>query len=189
MPRAGLNTRTVVETAAEMLDRQPGEELSIAAVAESLGVRPPSLYKHVDGAAGLRRGVMLRAKADLAAVLGGAAIGKARAEAIAEVSVAYRGWAKTHPGQYRLSMRAPVPGDDEDEDVSATLVDVLYTILSGYRLDGDDLIDATRFLRSALHGFVDLETTGAFRLPRDLDRSFAQLVESMTAALDDWGGP
>ncbi|TCP41215.1 TetR family transcriptional regulator [Tamaricihabitans halophyticus] len=187
MPRAGLSTRAVIESAAKMLDQQPGKELGIAAVAEHLGVRPPSLYKHIEGATGLRRGIMLHAKAELATVLGEAAIGKAREEAVHGISIAYRQWAKTHPGQYPLTMRAPAPGDKDDEEVSATLVNVLYTILAGYRLDGDDLIDATRFLRSSLHGFVDLETTNAFQLPRNLDRSFTRLIMSITTSLNDWG--
>lgn len=189
MPRAGLSTQAVIDAAARMLDERTEEGLSIATLAERLGVRPPSLYKHVDGMPGLRRGIMLRAKADLAQTLGRAAIGKARDEAVRGVSVAYRYWAKAHPAQYPMTMRAPVPGDTEDEDVSGTLVDVLYTIISGYQIDkDDDLVDATRFLRSALHGFVDLETTEAFRLPRDLERSFTRLIDSITTSLASWTG-
>ncbi|HLS26724.1 MAG TPA: WHG domain-containing protein [Beutenbergiaceae bacterium] len=176
----------VIETAAAMLDEQPGQDLSVAAVAARLGVRPPSLYKHVAGAAGLRRGVMLRAKRDLADVLGRAAMGKSREEGMAAIAQAYRRWAKDHPGQYPLTVRAPEPDDHADEEVSTALVNVLYAVLSGYGLDGDDLTDAARFLRSALHGFVDLETSAAFRLPRDLDRSFARVVRSLGTALKDW---
>lgn len=189
MSRAGLNAQVVIATAAQMLDEQEEEGLNIAGLAERLGVRPPSLYKHVDGMPGLRRGIMLRAKADLSDALGQAAIGKARDDAVRSTGIAYREWAKAHPAQYPLTMRAPVPGDTEDEVVSARLVNVLYTIISGYRIDGDDdLVDATRFLRSALHGFVDLETGGAFRLPRDLERSFTRVIDSITTSLAGWPG-
>lgn len=186
MPRAGLSRQSVVGAAAGLLDQRPGEELSIAALAEHLGVRPPSLYKHVEGAEGLRRGIMLRAKADLTDVFRAAAVGRARRDAVHSIAVAYRQWAKEHPGQYPLVMRPPVPGDGEDEDASAALVDVLYAVLSGYRLEGESLVDAVRFMRSSLHGFVDLETTGAFQLSRDLDASYARLVTSITAALETW---
>jgi len=185
--RAGLTTLAVIEAAAQMLDEQGEEGLSIAALADGLGVRPPSLYKHVDGMAGLRRGIMVRAKADLADTLGQAAIGKARADAVRSVALAYRQWAKDHPGQYPLTMRAPAPADEEDEEVSTTLVTVLYRIVAGYEITGDDdLIDAIRYLRSALHGFVDLETTGAFELPRDLERSFARVIDAITTSLMAW---
>jgi hypothetical protein len=47
-------------------------------------------------------------------------------------------------------------------------------------------VDATRFLRSALHGFVALETGGGSELPVDLERSYLRLVESVVTALSTW---
>jgi len=41
-----------------------------------------------------------------------------------------------------------------------TVVGTVFAILRGYGLDGDDLVDAARALRSALHGFVVLESGG-----------------------------
>jgi AcrR family transcriptional regulator len=194
MPRAGLTTEAVIERAAQLLDDQSGENqsgdgLNIAALADSLGVRPPSLYKHIDGIQGLRRGIMLKAKANLAHALGQAAIGRSREDAITSMSFAYRGWALQHPAQYSMTTHAPVSGDDEDAEVSSAIANVVYNILAGYRLEGDDAIDATRFLRSALHGFVDLETSRAFELPVDLERSFVKLVESITNSLAAWKRP
>lgn len=186
MAKVGLSTEVVIDAAARMLDEQAGDGLNLASLAGRLGVRPPSLYKHVDGMSGLRRGIALRAKADFARQLGPAAVGKARDDAVRSLARAYRSWAKVHPGQYPLAMRTPTPGDDEDEAVSATLVDVLYTIVSGYGIDGSDLVDATRFLRSAIHGFVDLETTGAFGLPHDVEHSFDRVIDSITTALTNW---
>lgn len=189
MPRAGLSAQSIIEVAARILDDQAGEPLNLGELAHRLGVKPPSLYKHVAGMPGLRRGIMLRAKADLASALGQAAIGKAREDAVRGTAVAYRRWAKAHPGQYPLTIRPPVAGDSEDEAVSSALVNVLYTIVSGYRIDGDDnLVDAARYLRSALHGFVDLETTDAFQLPRDLESSFARVIDSIANSLVSWGG-
>lgn len=131
-------------------------------------------------------GIMLRAKKNLANALGQAAIGRARDEAIGALALAYRGWALEHPGQYPMTMHAPVPGDDEDRLVSSALVDVVFNVLAGYGLKGDDAVDATRFLRSAMHGFVDLETNGAFELRVDLERSFARMTRSVAGALAHW---
>jgi Tetracyclin repressor-like, C-terminal domain len=47
-------------------------------------------------------------------------------------------------------------------------------------------VDATRALRSALHGFVMLENAGGFGLPRDVDRSFGQLVAAFDLAFRSW---
>ncbi|MDQ0736496.1 TetR/AcrR family transcriptional regulator [Arthrobacter agilis] len=186
MPRAGLSTAAVVERAARLIDDQGPGALSLAALAESLGVRAPSLYKHVDGMPGLERALMIRAKEDLALALGQAAVGRSRDDAIAGVSAAYRTWALEHPGQYPLTIRAPAPGDAADEAASSAVVDIVFSVLAGYDLHESDAVDATRFLRSALHGFVALETGGAFALPVDTERSFTRLVGSVTTALSEW---
>jgi len=49
-----------------------------------------------------------------------------------------------------------------------------------------DAVDATRFLRASLHGFVALETGGAFEVPVDLERSFVRLVGSVVTTLAAW---
>lgn len=186
MPRAGLDADVVVRRAAELLDDPATGELSLGAVAASLGVRTPSLYKHVDGLPGLRRGLVLRAKATFGQVLGQAAIGRSRDDAVVALSVAYRDWALAHPGQYALTVHAPAEGDEEDRAVSSTLVEVVYAVLAGYDLRGDDAVDATRFLRSTLHGFLALETGAGFRLPVDPERSFLRLVRGVVTALTSW---
>lgn len=186
MPRAGLSTGTVIERAAQLVDETGLDGLNLAALADSLGVRVPSLYKHIDGMPGLRRGVMLQAKAGLCHALTQAAVGRSRDQAIAELSLAYRRWALEHPGQYPMTVRAPTPGDDEDTAVTSAFLEVIFNVLAGYDLRGDDAVDATRFFRSALHGFVVIETGGGFEMPVDLERSYNRLVESVVTALASW---
>lgn len=186
MPRSGLTTDVVVGRAAQLLDERAPEGLNLAALASSFGVQVPSLYKHIDGMPGLRRGIMIRAKSSLAHTLGQSAIGRSRDDAITGMSFAYRHWALQHPGQYPMTMHPPKAGDDDDQAASFSIANVIFSVLAGYDLHGDDAVDATRFLRSALHGFVALETGGAFELPVDLERSFERLVESVVAALTTW---
>lgn len=63
---------------------------------------------------------------------------------------------------------------------------VAFDVLAGFGLRGDDAIDATRALRSALHGFATLEASGGFGLPADLDRSFDRLVRGLVRAFSVW---
>jgi AcrR family transcriptional regulator len=186
VPRAGLTQDVVIGEAARLIDQRGIDGLSLAVLAEQLGVRGPSLYKHVDGVPALRRGVMLAAKRALGDAMAHAAVGRSGAEAITAFCLAYRAWALDHPGQYPLTMRAAAPDDEEDAAVSAQLVDVAYKVLAGYGLKGDDAVDATRFFRSALHGYVSLETSGGFALPVDLDRSFQRLIDSVVTAISTW---
>lgn len=55
-------------------------QLTLAALAERLGVRQPSIYKHIDSMAGLRRSISIRAKAELGDVLAQAAVGRSRGD-------------------------------------------------------------------------------------------------------------
>ncbi|MFP7761056.1 TetR-like C-terminal domain-containing protein [Marisediminicola sp. LYQ134] len=186
MPRAGLSTAIVVGRAAELLDANPTETLNLAAVADSLGVRVPSLYKHVDGMPGLVLGMTLLAKTGLVEAMSRSAVGLARDDAIRSMAHAYRRWALEHPGQYPLTTRIPAADRDEELAVSAALLDLIFTVLAGYDLRDTDAVDATRFFRSTLHGFVALETGGGFGMPFDLDRSFETLVQSVVTAFASW---
>jgi hypothetical protein len=102
------------------------------------------------------------------------------------MSRAYRSWALAHPGQYDAAQRAPAEGDDEDQAVSRAVVEICADVLLGFGLSSDDAIDAIRAYRSALHGFLSLETSGAFGLPRDVDRSFDQLVRALSMTFANW---
>jgi AcrR family transcriptional regulator len=173
MPRAGLTGDRVVEEAAQMADDVGLGQLTLAALAERLGVRQPSLYKHIDSMAGLQRSISVRAKVELGDVLARAAVGRSGADAIRSMSHAYRAWALRHPGRYQAAQVAPAPGDAED----------------AYDLHGDDAIDAIRAFRSALHGFVALEAGGGFGLKVDIDRSFERLVRGVVVAFASWTDP
>jgi AcrR family transcriptional regulator len=186
VPRVGLSEELVIDEAARLADEVGLEQMTLTVLAERLGVRQPSLYKHVDGVASLRRGISLRAKAALAETLARSAVGRSKEDAIVSMSRAYRSWALAHPGQYDAAQRAPAEGDDEDQAVSRAVVEICADVLLGFGLNGDDAIDAIRAYRSALHGFLSLETSGAFGLPRDVDRSFDQLVRALSMTFANW---
>ena len=186
VPRAGLTETRVIEEAERIADEVGLSSLTLAALAKRLKVRQPSLYKHVAGMDGLQRSIGLRAKNDLAGVLGRAAVGRARGDAIVSMSHAYRAWALEHPGRYAATQRAPVPGDIEDETATANVVQVAFDVMAGYDLRDDDAVDAIRALRSALHGFVTLEAGNGFGLPVDVDRSFDRLVAGLATGFARW---
>jgi AcrR family transcriptional regulator len=186
VPRAGLTEARVVDEAERIADEVGIARLTLAAIADRLGVRQPSLYKHIDGMDALQRGLSIRAKNELAQVLARAAVGRERGDAVTAISHAYRRWAHEHPGRYTAAQRAPANGDQDDIDASGAVVAVATDILAGYQLSGDDAIDATRALRSTLHGFVSLEAAGGFGLPLDIDRSFDRLVHGLITSLANW---
>jgi AcrR family transcriptional regulator len=183
MPRRGLGPAAVLAAAGEIADAEGLAAVTVARVAAALGVRGPSLYNHVDGHAGLMRGVALGANRELTVALRAAAVGRAGADALLAAAHAYRTFARAHPGRYDAMQRAPSAEDDERSAAAAETIDVLGAILRGWGLEGADRIHAIRALRSALHGFVDLERAGGFALAVDLDESFDRLVRGFAAGL------
>jgi AcrR family transcriptional regulator len=184
--RAGLTRDSVVEAAAAMADEVGLARLTLAALAQRLGVKQPSLYKHIDSLAGLHRSIALLAKRQMGDVLVRASVGRSHADAIKAMSHAYRDWAVLHPARYQASQTAAAPDDDEDKAISLASIQIIADVLAGYALEGDDAIDAIRAFRATLHGFVSLETSGGFALKADVNRSFERLVHGFTVALTRW---
>jgi AcrR family transcriptional regulator len=183
VPRAGLSTAAVVDAAAALADAEGLDGLTLARLAGSVGVRTPSLYNHVASLEDVRRRLALRGLAELAAAMRDAAVGRARDDALIAMAHAYRAYANAHPGRYAATQRAPAEADPELTGASAAAVDVLLAILRGYGLEDDDAIHAARAVRSALHGFVALETGGGFGLPVALDTSFDRMVTALARGL------
>ncbi|MEZ4571224.1 MAG: WHG domain-containing protein [Thermomicrobiales bacterium] len=181
-PRAGLDRAAVVEAAAKMTD-DAGEVVTLAGLASRLGVRAPSLYNHVDGQAGLRRELALFGVRDLLSRIVRASVGKVSSDALVAVSQEYREFALDHPGIYPLTQAAPDPDDAELAASAAEIVEVLGTLMESFGLEGDTAVHAIRGLRSLLHGFVMLETTGGFGIPLDIDESFERAVRTFILGL------
>ncbi|HWF52803.1 MAG TPA: WHG domain-containing protein [Solirubrobacteraceae bacterium] len=183
MPRRGLDRERVVDAAVAIADRDGLDAVTLARVADSLGVRPPSLYHHVSGHDGLMRAIALRGLDELTVALQAAALGRAGTEALGATAHAYRDYAHAHPGAYAATLRGAPAGDGEYEEAGAAAVQVMAAILRAWHLEDEEMLHAVRVIRSALHGFVSLEAGGGFGLSLDRDRSFERLIETLAAGL------
>ena len=183
MPRAGLTADRVTVAAAELADEVGWDRLTLAALAAGLGVRQPSLYKHVDSLEALRRRVAALAVTELREHLVDAATGRAGREALLSMADAYRSYAHRYPGRYAASVIAPAADDDGHVRAGKAIVAVLVSVLRGYDLPDEDAIHVIRGLRAVMHGFVALEAAGAFALPLDLDESYHRLISSFETGL------
>ena len=181
--RPGLTPDRVVAEAAALADERGAAALSLAGVAERLGVRVPSLYKHVGGLDDLHRRIALAGLRDLTEVLGAATVGRSGGDALRACAAAWRAYARAHPGRYAAVQRAPDRADAELAAAGDRLTRLVFAVLRGYGLDDEETVHATRAVRSALHGFVSLEAVGGFGLPQDVDASFDRLVDLLHAGL------
>jgi len=165
------------------------DNVTFARLAQVLGVQAPSLYNHVNGRPALLRLITLRGLTELADDIATAAAGLSGEDALRATAHAYRAYALAHPGSYEGILAAPRAGDAELEAAAERLLELLAAILRGWRLEGDDAIDAIRVVRSALHGFVTLERSGGFAMARETDASFERLIDILARGLARAEGP
>ena len=177
MPRAGLGPAAVVAAGAALADELGFANLTMNVLAERLGVRTPSLYKHVDGQADLNRRIAVLALDDVADAIGKATQGYAGRDALAAAARAIRAFVLQHPGRYAATIGV-VPDGPDDPLIAAGLrvTDALTAVLRGYPIEPGDLDHALRTLRSLFHGFASLQAQNGFQWSADVDESFDWLI-------------
>lgn len=186
MPRAGLDKAAVVEAAATILNTEGVGALTLNRLAQELGVKPPSLYNHIDGLAGLQRELAIMNARALGERFTRAAIGQSGPAALIAVAHAYRAYIKESPGVYLASLRSSGAQQPVDAELSAAeepSLRVALAVIASFGLTGNEALHAARGLRSLVHGFATLEIAGGFGLPLDLDESFDRLLQMFARAL------
>jgi AcrR family transcriptional regulator len=187
--KVGLRRDQVVAAAVALADREGLDAVTLARVASQLGVRSPSLYSHVDGMAGLRRAMSLEGARLLGIRIGEAIEGRVGIEALTELAHAYRRFVLEHPALYATLQPSPTREEDSElYDAFAAPVVTIAQLLTSMGVAEDDTIDSIRSLRSAVHGFVSLETAGGFGMPDNIDRSFATLVNVVVTGIASLAG-
>ena len=187
MPRAGLNGGDVVAAAAGLADEIGYAGLTMGLLAERLGVRTPSLYKHVGGLDDLQHQLATLAMTEVGEVIRDAVQGRSGADALAALLHAVRGYVTEHPGRYMATgggggavLRGP------DDPLLAATTRVLATIaavLRGYGIGEDEMDHAIRTIRCTIHGFAVLEASGGFQWSNDPDESFEWMIRFIDRGL------
>ncbi|MBO8141181.1 MAG: TetR/AcrR family transcriptional regulator [Firmicutes bacterium] len=183
-PRKGLDLPVILQTAAAIADDAGFDAVTVAAIAERLGVRPPSLYNHVSGLADLQKKLAVYGLERLLEALTDAVVGRSGDDAIRSMGGAYLGFARRHRGLYEATIRAMDMRDPAVQRSADAIVGLVARVLGFYGLHRDEAIHAVRGLRSILHGFASLERNGQFGLPLEADTSFQILLDIFLAGLN-----
>jgi len=182
--RAGLTAGEVVRVAADIADETGFANVTLGLVAERLGVRPPSLYKHVDGLADLQHRIATLAMTEFGDIARDAAAGLAGRDALAALAGALRGYVTAHPGRYTATIGAEFTGPDDPLLKAGTrVIELIGAVLRGYRIDEAIIVHAIRSVRCTLHGWAALQAVNGFQWSGDLDVSFEALIDFMDSGL------
>ena len=181
--RVGLSREDVIGVAVALADEQGFDAVTISQVARKLGVRSQSIYAHVDGLAGLRREVQLRAFQLLGIRIREAVVGLSPRDAMVAWPMAVARFDSEHPGMY--AARIAPPGDDAlllrmVADAEA----IPQALIRSFGLSEDEALHRDRMVWAALYGYEALRRAGRFRTSVDPDVTLHKLVEALASDLE-----
>lgn len=176
--RMKIDLSIIIQMTTELVDEHGLDQLSIGSLAEKLGVRPPSLYNHLDGLNELKQKLAIHGVKKLHDYMLQAAVGRSGDDAIREISKAYIQFVRIHPGLYDASTRFPDANDKELQQAQESVVQLVVQVLQAYNLNEEMAIHMVRGLRSILHGFTSIEQMGGFGMPLDINKSFSILINT-----------
>jgi AcrR family transcriptional regulator len=184
MPRAGLATGDVVAAAATLADEAGFDNLTMGLVAERLGIRPPSLYKHVTDLADLQHRVATLAMTELGDAVRDATQGRAGLDALSALLIATRAYVAAHPGRYTATVGARFTGtDDPLYTATARILASIAAVLRGYGIAEEEMDHAIRTIRCTVHGFAMLQASDGFQWTGEPDDSFDWMIQFIDRGL------
>ncbi|CAD5995505.1 TetR/AcrR family transcriptional regulator [Agreia sp. COWG] len=171
MPTPTRTSRDAIVLAGlEILEDSGPDGLSMRAVADRVGVKAPSLYKHVTD-----RGALLQLVAEATADAVASKLGDA--DDLAGVARAFRAFAVSRPEGFRLMLSGTTP-----TEFSARTSAPLLRVAAGLAGEAHALA-AARLITAWLTGFVTMELAGAFQLGGDVDEAFEFGIDRLSTAL------
>lgn len=178
---ARTSLEAIVAAGREVLEAEGLDGLTMKRVADVVGVRPPSLYKRVNGRGNLVRLVIEDVGRELAATIAGAAGSEDPARDLASLAHAFRAFAHANPRAYGYVL-GPLPAAwQPDLEVLAPANEAVLAVAG--RLAGPDhALEGARMIVAWANGFVSMELAGAFRLGGDVDEAFAFGIDRLAVA-------
>ena len=140
-----LDQDTLLAAAERLVAERGWDGLTMAALADELHVRAPSLYRHVDSLDSVRNALRLRTVVELGDAVRGAVMGKSGAEGLHALTDAYRDYARAHPVRYLA--QGLLPGDAAMRDAGRRVGEAAYAVLASFGLAPDELPTATAPIR------------------------------------------
>lgn len=180
---AQVTHEQILHTARRLFEAQGYEQVTLARLAEALGIKAPSLYKHFSDKAALLKAVNTLTMSELTHAMQKATLEfstpYARAEAMAS---AYWDYALAHPAAYSLAFNNQL-GSAPDPAVAEALALPLQAIFAE-GVGAENALTALRGAWALLHGFVMLYLTERFQRGGDVTQAYQS---ALRAYLRGWG--
>jgi AcrR family transcriptional regulator len=160
----------VVAAGRQLLEEEGLEALTMRRLAERVGIRAPSLYKHLPDKAALEAAIIATGFEEAAAAFeqavdrAGGGSGGGAGDALVALAAAYRRFALEHPHLYRLMNNGPLPRAHLPPGLEGRTAAPLL------RVAGSEA--RARAVWAFAHGMVMLELDQRFPPDADLDAAW-----------------
>ncbi|QKQ73170.1 TetR/AcrR family transcriptional regulator [Nostoc sp. TCL240-02] len=180
-----LTQQDVINAAIACLDKEGEAALGVNRVARELGIKPPAIYKHLDGNAALRRAVALTIWQQYIEWSRQQTNGLDNPHALLRAEGrATRDFARSHPNRYRVMTQFQLNlQDPETSPLIQEVFSFLKRVLQVYNLSETKLIDAMRMVNAAITGFIAIEQAGLMTLERSTDDSYEVMIDALVVAI------
>lgn len=183
-----LDKNAILKTAANMADTNGIASVTLKALAEELGIKSPSLYKHISGLDELNKELMLYGWKALEQDIIKASIGKAKDDAIIAICWTYRNYVILHPGLYEAMQWYNMYQSEEHLNATEGIISVIFQVLDAYNLTEEQKVHIVRMLRGFLQGFLTIESHGGYGNPQPIDDSFNFALKTILNGIRDLQG-
>ncbi len=178
---AQVSRERIVLAASELVEQGEIDSLSLAQLAQSLGIRPPSLYRYFPNKAALILALNLDTLAQLTAV--NLPTPQAQSDpraALLAIARNYRTYAHAHPKRYLLAFSAVYTEDSTQQVLLAMALPLQQWV---EQTASSDSLTHLRGLWALIHGYVVLEISRMFQRGGDLDAAFDRIVMTYLSGL------
>lgn len=178
MSRRGITYSEIMEKAMKLVEEVGYEQFSLRELAAKLGVKPASLYNHIEGIEEINTGIAIEVAKRLNRTLeqaikealnceensdckGSIVKGdSSKDRAFMAAAYAYRSFAEENSQLYEALIN--MPRSDNDKILSAAFYsfEPMRELIKSYSLGDRETINFIRGLRSVMHGFVELCNSG-----------------------------
>lgn len=187
--KVGLDKKAIIEAAANMADKKGIANVTMKVLAEELGIKSPSLYKHFSGGLDeLNKELMLFGWRSLESEITRAAIGKAKDDAIIAICYAYRNFVAEHIGLFEAMQWYNMYQSEEHLQATEGTVSILFQVLEAYGLTEEQKVHIVRMLRGFLQGFTAIESHGGYGNSTPLNDTFDFAVKTILNGIRDLRG-
>lgn len=183
--RARTSDPAIIAAARDLLEAGGLEAVSMAGIAERVGVRPPSLYKHFGDRSGLLAAVVTDVALDLGRTLAAAVepTGPEAAARLEALATAYRSFALAQPRATALLFAGLAPGVEPTPEANHAASRPVLAVSEAV-VGPASALAAARVLTAFAFGFTSMESAGAFRLGGDVEDAYRLGISVLLAGLE-----